>query len=180
VPTFNSVAAGLAFDICKNVRGQGTTTTFWAYWGAMGKKMGFTWGGDWKSFVDKRIFNGTETEIHVEHDSVGQIPPQMTLYQEKEEKSVTVEERKKIVKAKAGLSDATVDFCTIPLRDPSGQAGRGDERSERPPKLVVWPAGQRRGVVWCSYLLAWCGRAEIAEAFQGGHYEIIGVVLIYC
>jgi len=35
--------------------------------------------------------------------------------------------------------------------------------------------------VWCSYLLAWCGRAEIAENLSKvAITEIIGVVLVYC
>lgn len=35
--------------------------------------------------------------------------------------------------------------------------------------------------VWCSYILAWCGRVDIAEALSGKAItEIIGVVLIYC
>lgn len=49
-------------------------------------------------------------------------------------------------------------------------------------KRVVW-ACLINGVgwVWCSYLLAWCGRAEIAESLSKvAITEIIGVVLIYC
>jgi len=35
--------------------------------------------------------------------------------------------------------------------------------------------------VWCSYLLAFCGRDEIAESLSKvAITEIIGVVLIYC
>jgi hypothetical protein len=35
--------------------------------------------------------------------------------------------------------------------------------------------------VWCSYILAWCGRDEIAESLSKvAITEIIGVVLVYC
>lgn len=34
--------------------------------------------------------------------------------------------------------------------------------------------------VWCSYLLAWCGRAAIAESLsEKAVTEILGVILIY-
>ena len=57
VPTFHSSQAGLAFDICKNVKGQEySDNAFWDYCGALGRKMGFEWGGAWKSFVDKPHF----------------------------------------------------------------------------------------------------------------------------
>lgn len=49
-------------------------------------------------------------------------------------------------------------------------------------KLAVWAClGNGVAWVWCSYLLAWCGRAEIAESLSKvAITEIIGVVLIYC
>ena len=35
--------------------------------------------------------------------------------------------------------------------------------------------------VWCSYLLAWCGRADIAERLsKAAVTEIVSVVLVYC
>lgn len=49
-------------------------------------------------------------------------------------------------------------------------------------KKVVWLC-LANGVlwVWCSYLLAYLGRAEIAESLSKvAITEIIGVVLIYC
>ena len=48
-------------------------------------------------------------------------------------------------------------------------------------KLLVW-AALLNGIawVWCSYILAWCGRADIAETLSGKAVtEIIGVVLVY-
>lgn len=48
-------------------------------------------------------------------------------------------------------------------------------------KLLVWAAlGNGIAWVWCSYILAWCGRADIAETLSGKAVtEIIGVVLVY-
>jgi hypothetical protein len=48
-------------------------------------------------------------------------------------------------------------------------------------KRVVWVC-LFNGIawVWCSYILAWFGRAEIAETLsQVALAEIIGVVLVY-
>ena len=53
-PSFHSDKAGLAFDIAKNVKGhEYDDAAFFQKCGAIGKRMGFTWGGDWKSIVDK-------------------------------------------------------------------------------------------------------------------------------
>ena len=48
-------------------------------------------------------------------------------------------------------------------------------------KLIVWLCLVNGiGWVWCSYLLAWCGRPEIAESLsQMAITEILGVVLTY-
>lgn len=56
-PSFHSVKAGLAFDVCKNVKGhEYDDNGFWRVAGEIGKQLGFTWGGDWKSFTDKPHF----------------------------------------------------------------------------------------------------------------------------
>lgn len=45
---------GLAFDFCKNVRGhEYDDLSFFKNAAAIAKTMGFTWGGDWRSFVDR-------------------------------------------------------------------------------------------------------------------------------
>lgn len=46
---------GVAFDFCRNVKGReyDDSDGFFAKCGAVGKALGLTWGGDWKSFVDK-------------------------------------------------------------------------------------------------------------------------------
>ena len=52
-PTFHADAAGLAFDFCKNVKGhEYDDTAFFKKAAALAKEMGFSWGGDWKSFPD--------------------------------------------------------------------------------------------------------------------------------
>lgn len=49
-------------------------------------------------------------------------------------------------------------------------------------KRVVWFClGNGVAWVWCSYLLAYLGREEIAESLsKAAVTEIIGVVLLYC
>ena len=53
-PTVTFHGAGLAFDFCKNVKGhEYDDPKFFAEVAAIAKTMGFSWGGDWKSFPDK-------------------------------------------------------------------------------------------------------------------------------
>ena len=81
-PTFHSVKAGLAFDICKNVKGhEYDDLSFFDKCGQIAKQVGFSWGGDWKSFPDKP---------HIQWDShgkytgsmilAGKYPPEMEEY----------------------------------------------------------------------------------------------------
>ena len=87
VPTFHSVEAGLAFDFCKNVKGhEYDDPAFFRQAAALAKEMGFTWGGDWKSFPDMP---------HIQWDDGGrytgnmikkrQYPPDMPLWKEASE-----------------------------------------------------------------------------------------------
>lgn len=85
VPTFHSVEAGLAFDICKNVKGEEySDPEFWKAVSAMGKAMGFEWGGDWKSIVDMPHFqwSGPNHEYSSGDILAGNYPPEMPLYEE--------------------------------------------------------------------------------------------------
>ena len=86
-PTFHADHAGLAFDFCKNVKGQEySDTAFFHAAAALAKEMGFSWGGDWKSFPDMP---------HIQWDNRGkwtsrqvqnrQYPPLMPLFEEEEE-----------------------------------------------------------------------------------------------
>lgn len=52
---------GLAFDICKNVKGQEySDASFFAKCGEIGKRVGFSWGGEWKTLKDKPHFQWDE------------------------------------------------------------------------------------------------------------------------
>lgn len=86
-PTFHSDKAGLAFDFCKNVRGQEySDTAFFRKAGDIAKEMGFSWGGDWKSFPDSPHI---QWDNHGEWTSgmilVGKLPPEMPEWAEKKE-----------------------------------------------------------------------------------------------
>ena len=87
VPAFHSDRAGLAFDFCENVRGhEYDDAKFVRRAAALAKEMGFSWGGDWKSFPDMP---------HLQWDDggkwtgsmilAGRLPPEMPLWGEEEE-----------------------------------------------------------------------------------------------
>lgn len=85
-PTFHSDKAGLAFDFCKNVKGQEySDPNFFKKAAAIAKEMGFSWGGDWKSFVDtphiQWDYHGTWTSSKIQ---AGQLPPKMPIYEEED------------------------------------------------------------------------------------------------
>ena len=82
VPTFHAKGVGLAFDICKNVKGhEYDDPGFFTAMGRLGKEMGFTWGGDWRSFPDRPHFqwdaNGRYSSSMI---LAGKYPPQMEEY----------------------------------------------------------------------------------------------------
>jgi len=62
-----------------------------------------------------------------------------------------------------------------------GEEGQKKKRFETS-KLIVWICLINGFLwVWCSYILAWFGREQIAENLsQVAVTEIIGVVLVYC
>lgn len=81
---------GLAFDICKNVRGhEYDDLDFFAQCAKIGKRMGFTWGGDWKSFPDRPHFQWDE---HKKYSGTmvraGKLPPTMPRYEEDDEMDI--------------------------------------------------------------------------------------------
>lgn len=82
--TFHSVKAGLAFDICQNVKGhEYDDPKFWAGVSVIGKKIGFSWGGDWRNFVDKPHFQWDQQgKYHGKDIIAGEYPGNMPLYQE--------------------------------------------------------------------------------------------------
>lgn len=82
VPTFHSDKAGLAFDFCKNKKGhEYDDPAFFRKAAMIAKEMGFSWGGDWRSFPDSP---------HIQWDNqgawtgkmilAGNMPPEMPLW----------------------------------------------------------------------------------------------------
>lgn len=91
VPTFHSEKAGLAFDVCKNVKGEEySDMAFWSAVSRIGKTMGFEWGGDWKTIVDMPHFqwSGTNHEYKAADILAENYPPEMPLYEEDEEMDI--------------------------------------------------------------------------------------------
>jgi hypothetical protein len=82
LPSFHWDKAGLAFDFCKNVKGhEYDDAKFFKDAAAIAKKMGFTWGGDWKSFVDKPHLQWDDNGKYSASDiRVGRMPRTMPLY----------------------------------------------------------------------------------------------------
>ena len=81
-PTFHSAKAGLAFDICKNVKGhEYDDLSFFDRCGQIAKQVGFSWGGDWKSFPDKPHI---QWDAHGKYTGsmilAGKYPPEMEEY----------------------------------------------------------------------------------------------------
>lgn len=80
VTTFHG--KGLAFDICKNVKGKEySDTQFFVECAKIAKEIGFSWGGDWKSFVDMPHFQWDENKKYTGSDiKRGKLPGLMQLY----------------------------------------------------------------------------------------------------
>lgn len=104
VPTFHSDKAGLAWDFCQNIRGKEySDPAFFRAAAGLAKEMGFTWGGDWRSFPDSP---------HIQWDAggkwsnakiiAGSLPPSMPLYAaeqgaDKEDDQMTAEQFDKLM-----------------------------------------------------------------------------------
>ena len=71
-------------------------------------------------------------------------------------------------------------FLTVLPKRPTTEPQDGKKTTTT--KLVVWFClGNGVAWVWCSYILAYLGREEIAESLSKvAITEIIGVVLVYC
>lgn len=131
-PTFHWDRAGLAFDFCKNVKGhEYDDAAFFTKAAAIAKEMGFTWGGDWKSFPDRPHI---QWDGHGKYNNnmilSGKFPPAMPLYREEEEDMKTYQKitdvpaayrptiqklvAKGALKGKGdGNLDVSEDFCRI-------------------------------------------------------------------
>jgi len=93
VPTFHADTVGCAFDFCKNVKGhEYDDNAFFAKAAALAKGMGFSWGGDWKSFVDMPHI---QWDNHGEWTSAmiraGKLPPEMPLWGKEEDEMISEE-----------------------------------------------------------------------------------------
>ena len=94
---------GLAFDFCKNVKGQEySDSVFFAKVGRIGKSLGLTWGGDWTNFPDKPHFQldrfGNTNELIKKYGT-----PERFLSTESEER---MEKIKIVINGKAKIVDA--------------------------------------------------------------------------
>ncbi len=85
-PSFHDVAAGLAFDVCKNAPGHAyDDADFFAQVGALGRQMGFTWGGDWQRFPDRPHFQWDGRGVYsAAMVRAGNYPPRMPRFEEAE------------------------------------------------------------------------------------------------
>lgn len=78
--------AGLAFDICQNVRGaEYSDGAFFRRCGEIGKRIGFRWGGDFRGFPDRPHFqwdgHGRYTGGMIR---AGRLPPEMPPWREED------------------------------------------------------------------------------------------------
>lgn len=87
VPSFHGEKAGLAFDICKNVKGhEYDDLGFFERVAHLAKEMGFSWGGDWLDFPDRPHFQWDEGgKYSAAMVRAGKLPPPMPLWKEEEE-----------------------------------------------------------------------------------------------
>jgi hypothetical protein len=91
-PSFHAQGVGLAFDICKNVKGQEySDATFFARCAVIGKQMGFEWGGDWASFPDKPHFQWSGMNYSFTSTMIlqGYYPPAMSPWKEEIDMVIT-------------------------------------------------------------------------------------------
>lgn len=82
-PSFHAVNVGLAFDFCKNVKDhEYGDADFFKKVSIIGKKVGFSWGGDWKSFVDRTHFQWDDNKKYTTKMVLaGEYPPSMPKYE---------------------------------------------------------------------------------------------------
>lgn len=140
VPTFHSTKARLAFDVCKNVKGhEYDDDAFFTAVGKIGKQIGFSWGGDWKSFPDRPHFQWDAYGAYKDKDILnGDYPIEMPLYGERTMNILTIGSKGDAVKAlqtmlkSCGYTDANGNTLDID----------GDY-------------GEKTEFAWRSYIAAW-------------------------
>jgi len=104
--TFHKLGVGLAFDICKNVKGQEySDTNFFLKAAEIGERMGFTWGGRWKN-VDMPHFQWDAGKQYHDADIIaGRFPPTMPLWVED-----AITAYKAIIKKHVAYAEATWQY----------------------------------------------------------------------
>lgn len=142
--------AGLAFDICQNVKGKEYSDAgFFTRCGAIAKRVGFSWGGDWASFPDRP---------HIQWDAGGQysgsmiragrLPGTMPAY-ERSGEMITIDDIN-------SMDETTVLALAAKLQNVLGQQAQtgsvGDELQE----------AVAAGITDGSRPKAWCTRAQAA------------------
>ena len=140
-PTFHWTEAGLAFDICKNVKGEEySDTAFFRQVAALAKEMGFSWGGDWKSFPDLPHFqwdcNGAFTGTMIR---AGKLPPAMPIFEEDED--MTQEKFNEM---------ANAYFASLAEREPSEWSAEAREWAERGGILQGDSGGRKQYKAYCT------------------------------
>ena len=85
-PSFHAQGVGLAFDFCRNVKGgEYSDLKFFEQAAALAKEMGFSWGGDWTSFVDRPHLQWDQGGKYTSSMILsGRYPPKMSLWEEPE------------------------------------------------------------------------------------------------
>lgn len=103
VTTFHG--KGLAFDICQNIKGREWEVSFFQKVAEIADGLGFEWGGDWTSIVDRPHFqwSGQKHEVTSKKLLAGELPGEM-------ECPMTKAEAVEIIKEKAGLSEQSVNY----------------------------------------------------------------------
>ena len=138
--------AGLAFDICKNVKGEEYSDNyFFDRCGAIGERVGFSWGGSWKGFPDLPHFQWDEGGKY--KFSRTKSPAQMPLYEEEEmitEKSI------------AEMSDAAVLALANRVQTVLGRQEQSGKVGEELQEAVAL------GITDGSSPKAFCTRAQCA------------------
>jgi peptidoglycan L-alanyl-D-glutamate endopeptidase CwlK len=111
-PSFHAQHAGLAFDICQNIKGhEYDNNAFWAFTSKLGRAMGFTWGGDWKSIVDKPHFQWDEHGKYTgDMVRARKYPPMMPLHQQ-EDDDMTIDDIRKDLTTVSDTGDKHSDWA---------------------------------------------------------------------
>ncbi len=96
---------------------------------------------------------------------------------------IKANEQPEIIPEESGLSvDEPDTSLEEPVQEPVASETEQPKKRFETSKLIVWVCLINGFLwVWCSYILAWFGREQIAESLsQVALTEIIGVVLVHC